>query len=157
MPFREPHFQVTLYLLVFYPCSPLNASLCLITLQAKYGVPGLGLRSLTTGNFFSWMNLHHLGLLIRQGPLGLSFKSYKVDNLQPSCFPWYQGQLKKKMMFFSCKNRLFANYDIGGNEFCTVYAAGIGIRCFFPLYLGRLSFCWSTCTPWIGFLIGVKL
>lgn len=36
------------------------------------------------------------------------------------------------MMFFSCKNRLFANYDIGRNEFCTVYAAGIGIQCFSP-------------------------
>ena len=38
----------------------------------------------------------------------------------------------EKLMFFSCRNRLFANYDTGGNEFCTVYAEGIGIRCFFP-------------------------
>ena len=61
------------------------------------------------------------------------------------------------MDVFSCKNRLFAHYDTGGNEFCTVYAAGTGIRCFFPFYLERLSFCQSTWRLSIGFLIGMKL
>lgn len=66
---REHHLQVTLYLLAFHPCSPLNASLCLTTLEARCGVPGRGLRSLTPGKFFSGVNLHHLGLLIRhKGP-----------------------------------------------------------------------------------------
>lgn len=47
----------------------------------------------------------------------------------------------EKLVFFSCKDRLFANYDTGGNEFYTVYAAGIGIRCFFPpILFGRIVF-----------------
>ena len=47
----------------------------------------------------------------------------------------------EKLMFFSCKNRLFANYDTGGNEFCTVDAAGIGIRCFFfPMLFRKIVF-----------------
>ena len=47
----------------------------------------------------------------------------------------------EKLMFFSCRNKLFANYDTGGNEFCTVYAVGIGIRCFFfPMLFRKIVF-----------------
>lgn len=85
--------------------------------------------------------------------LGVSFKSLQSGWLMAIVLSLISRAVEK-LMFFSCKNRLFANYDTGGNEFCTVDAAGIGIRCFFsPCYLERLSFCWSTCILLIGFLM----
>ena len=44
-------------------------------------------------------------------------------------------------MFFSCKNRLCANYDPGVNEFCTVYASGIGrYKVFFSVLFRKIVF-----------------
>ena len=86
--------------------------------------------------------------------LGLSFKSLQSGWLMAITLSLISRAVEK-LMFFSCRNKLFANYDTGGNEFCTVYVVGIGIRCFFffPCYLERLSFCWYACILSIGFLM----
>lgn len=62
---------------------------------------------------------------------GVSFKSLQSGWLMAIILSLISRAVEK-LMFFSCRNRLFANYDTGGNEFCTDYAAGIGIRWFFP-------------------------
>jgi hypothetical protein len=46
----------------------------------------------------------------------------------------------EKLTFFSCKNIPFVKYDTGGNEFCTVYAPGIGTRSLCLFNLKGLSF-----------------